>query len=58
VITRDDSDRHSTVLVAADPPPRHPQWLVEPVSFEQLVLAYLRRRPAPVLVPAQKAEVR
>jgi ABC-2 type transport system ATP-binding protein len=58
VITRDDSDRHSTVLVAADPPPQNPQWLVEPVSFEQLVLAYLRRRPAPSLTPAQKAAIR
>ena len=57
VITRDDSDRHSTVLVAADPPPQHPQWVVEPVSFEQLVLAYLRRHSAPDLVPAQKAAI-
>jgi ABC-2 type transport system ATP-binding protein len=57
VITRDDSDRHSTVLVAADPPPQNPQWLVDQVSFEQLVLAYLRRRPAPSLVPAQKAAI-
>jgi ABC-2 type transport system ATP-binding protein len=57
VITRDDSDRHSTVLVAADPAPQHPQWQVEPVGFEQLVLAYLRPRPAPDLVPAQKAAI-
>jgi ABC-2 type transport system ATP-binding protein len=57
VITRDDSDRHSTVLVAADPPPQNPQWLVDPVGFDQLVLAYLRRRPAPDPVPAQKAAI-
>jgi ABC-2 type transport system ATP-binding protein len=43
VITRDDSDRHSTVLLASAIRPEHPHWQVEPVSFEQLVLAYLRR---------------
>jgi ABC-2 type transport system ATP-binding protein len=48
-IHRADSDRHSTVLVAADPArmaeAQHPQWQAEPVSFEQLVLAYLQRPP-------------
>jgi ABC-2 type transport system ATP-binding protein len=58
VITRDDSERHSTVLVAAAIRPRHPQWQVEPVSFEQLVLAYLQRRPAPRIHSAQKAAIR
>jgi ABC-2 type transport system ATP-binding protein len=54
VITRDDSDRHSTVLLAAAIRPEHPHWQVEPVSFEQLVLAYLRRR-AVTPEPARKA---
>lgn len=50
-ISRTDSDRHSTVLVAADAAriasatAAHPGWQAEQVSFEQLVLAYLRRPP-------------
>jgi ABC-2 type transport system ATP-binding protein len=49
-VSRDDSDRHSTVLVAAGPAwaaeiPR-PGWQAEPVGFEQLILAYLQR-PGP-----------
>jgi ABC-2 type transport system ATP-binding protein len=52
VIERTNSDRHSTVLVAAPPgavaaaiaaPP--PGWAAVPAGFEQLVLAYLRRPP-------------
>jgi len=50
VISRADSDRHSTVLVAADvgqlAQAQRPGWQAEPVSFEQLLLAYLQR-PAP-----------
>jgi len=46
VISRVDSDRHSTVLVAAGSADLaaslRPGWQSEPVSFEQLVLAYLR----------------
>ena len=49
VISRADSDRHSTVLVAAGPAEmasgQRPNWLVEPVGFEQLVLGYLQRPP-------------
>jgi ABC-2 type transport system ATP-binding protein len=49
VLTRTDSDRHSTVLVAADEAQAaaawQPGWLSEPAGFEQLVLAYLRRPP-------------
>lgn len=50
-ISRTDSDRHSTVLVAAaaariaPAAAAHPGWQAEHVSFEQLVLAYLRRPP-------------
>src|SRR6185437_14478159 len=48
-ISRTDSDRHSTVLVAADPArvasAHQAGWQADPVSFEQLVLAYLRRPP-------------
>ncbi len=51
VISRDDSDRHSTVLVTADlgqlAQAQRPGWQAEPVSFEQLLLAYLGRRPTP-----------
>ena len=48
IVGRTDSDRHSTVLVAADPllvavAAGRPGWAAEPVGFEQLILAYLRR---------------
>src|SRR5215472_7979169 len=50
VIHRTDSDRHSTVLVRTDPVQLavrgHARWQAEPVSFEQLVMAYLQRSPA------------
>jgi ABC-2 type transport system ATP-binding protein len=50
IISRTDSDRHSTVLVAtglADlAGAQRPHWRAEPVSFEQLVLAYLQRDSA------------
>jgi ABC-2 type transport system ATP-binding protein len=50
VIERSDSDRHSTVLVAASPDrvsavAGRAGWVAEPAGFEQLVLAYLRRAP-------------
>ena len=53
VISRMDSDRHSAVLVAADPARLAARWQAgwqagwqaEPVGFEQLVLAYLQRPP-------------
>jgi ABC-2 type transport system ATP-binding protein len=49
-IDRADSERHSTLLVAADPDlvavaASQPGWAREAVGFEQLVLAYLRRPP-------------
>jgi ABC-2 type transport system ATP-binding protein len=50
-VHRADSDRHSTALVRADPAvlaaQERPGWRADPVGFEQLVLAYLQRRPAP-----------
>jgi len=56
-ISRTDSDRHSTVLVAScaarTAAAVRPGWHAEPVSFEQLVLAYLRRPP--LGVPAGEA---
>lgn len=56
-VGRTDSDRHSTVLVAADlaavTAAGQPGWRAEPVGFEQLVLGYLRRPPA--TVPAAEA---
>jgi ABC-2 type transport system ATP-binding protein len=64
LIHRADSDRHSTVLVRTDPArltaqlaaEQRPEWGVEPVGFEQLVLAYLQR-PAGATAddPAQAA---
>ncbi len=46
-VHRADSDRHSTVLVRTGPArlaaQERPDWGVEPVGFEQLVLAYLQR---------------
>ena len=46
-IHRTDSDRHSTVLVRADAVQLavqgHAGWQADPVSFEQLVMAYLQR---------------
>jgi ABC-2 type transport system ATP-binding protein len=50
VLSRADSDRHSTVLVAADQDrvaaASRPGWRSDPVGFEQLVLAYMRRAAA------------
>ena len=50
IIQRTDSDRHSTVLVRADPARlaarQHPGWQADPVGFEQLVMAYLQRPSA------------
>ena len=47
IIHRTDSDRHSTVLVRADPvllaARQRPGWQADPVGFEQLVMAYLQR---------------
>ena len=56
VIHRDDSDRHSAVLVRTNPvwlaAQQQSGWQADPVSFEQLVMAYLQRpatdNPAPV----------
>jgi ABC-2 type transport system ATP-binding protein len=53
VISRMDSDRHSTVLVACDPARLaageqagwRAGWQAEPAGFEQVVLAYLQRPP-------------
>ena len=46
IIHRTDSDRHSTVLVRADPARLAAQerrgWQADPVGFEQLVMAYLQ----------------
>ena len=48
LVHRTDDDRHSTVLVRIDPArpaAQRPGWQTEPAGFEQLVLAYLQRRP-------------
>jgi hypothetical protein len=49
VVSRADSDRHSTALVAADlaqlAQAQRPGWQAEGVSFEEMVLAYLQRPP-------------
>ena len=50
VISREDSDRHSTVLVTADlgqlARAQRPGWRTDPTGFEQLLLAYLGRPQA------------
>ncbi|MGH3235157.1 MAG: hypothetical protein ACRDOH_18300, partial [Streptosporangiaceae bacterium] len=62
VIHRDDSDRHSTALVRADPVRPavrgHAGWQADPVSFEQLVMGYLQRPPTAATTddPAPAAE--
>jgi ABC-2 type transport system ATP-binding protein len=47
IVHRTDSDRHSSVIVHADPvrlmAQQHPGWQANPVGFEQLVMAYLQR---------------
>jgi ABC-2 type transport system ATP-binding protein len=49
LISRTDSDRHSTALIEADlgqlAQAQRTAWRAEPVSFDQLVLAYLSRPP-------------
>jgi ABC-2 type transport system ATP-binding protein len=51
-VYRTDSDRHSTVVVRADPArlaaQQRPGWQADPVGFEQLIMAYLQRRPQTV----------
>jgi ABC-2 type transport system ATP-binding protein len=48
-IHRSDSERHSTVVVRADPAllvaQQRPGWQADPVGFEPLIMAYLQRRP-------------
>jgi ABC-2 type transport system ATP-binding protein len=48
-IHRIDSERHSTVVVRADPARLAAQqptgWQADPVGFEPLIMAYLQRRP-------------
>jgi ABC-2 type transport system ATP-binding protein len=47
IVHRTDSDRHSSVIVHADPvqlaAQQRPGWQADPVGFEQLVMAYLQR---------------
>jgi ABC-2 type transport system ATP-binding protein len=58
-INRDDSDRHSSVLLRISPAAlaaqAHPDWRTEDVGFEQLVLAYLQR-PANGANPGNSAQ--
>jgi ABC-2 type transport system ATP-binding protein len=59
IIHRTDSDRHSTVLVRADPARlaarQRPGWQADPVGFEQLVMAYLQR-PSQAAKPGDTAQ--
>ena len=48
LVHRTDDDRHSAVLVRIDPArpaAQRPGWQADAPGFEQLVLAYLQRRP-------------
>jgi ABC-2 type transport system ATP-binding protein len=55
IIHRDDSDRHSSVLLRTSPATpaahAHPDWRTETVGVEELVMAYLQR-------PARSAKSR
>ena len=59
VIDRIDSDRHSTAVTAADlgqlAQAMRPDWRAEPVSFEQLLIAYLQRSARVAQSPGQGA---
>jgi ABC-2 type transport system ATP-binding protein len=59
VIDRIDSDRHSTAVTAADlgqlAQAMRPDWRAEPVSFEQLLIAYLQRSARAAQSPGQGA---
>ena len=61
VIHRADSDRHSTVLARTGPGQHavqhRPGWQAGPVSFEQLVMAYLQR-PCPAAATGNPARPR
>ena len=46
VIEADHTDKQSTLLVRAEDPILDPAWTVEPVSVEDLVLAYMGRAAA------------
>jgi ABC-2 type transport system ATP-binding protein len=46
VVSASHTDRQSTLLVRTDGPIHDPSWSVSKLSLEDLVLAYLTRRPA------------
>jgi len=62
IIHRDDSDRHSSVLLRTSPATpalqAHPDWRIETVSVEELVMAYLQRpaKGAKSRYPAQGSQ--
>jgi ABC-2 type transport system ATP-binding protein len=61
LVSRTDSDRHSTALVSADlgqlAQAQRANWRSEPVSFDQLVLAYLSRPPVTGIVARPRSAV-
>jgi ABC-2 type transport system ATP-binding protein len=60
-IHRADSERHSTVVVRADPArlaaQQRPGWQADPVGFEPLIMAYLQRRPETAAIDDTAATV-
>ncbi len=62
IIHRDDSDRHSSVLLRTSPATpaiqAHPDWRIETVGVEELVMAYLQRpaKGAKSRYPAQGSQ--
>jgi ABC-2 type transport system ATP-binding protein len=47
VVEASHTDRQSTLLVRSDGPILDPAWTIEPVSLEDLVLAYMGQGKAP-----------
>jgi ABC-2 type transport system ATP-binding protein len=46
VVEESRTDRQATYIVCASAPVRHPTWVCEPISLEDLVLSYMSRREA------------
>jgi ABC-2 type transport system ATP-binding protein len=56
VIEESHTERQSTILVRTEEQILDPTWTVEQVSLEDIVLAYMRRRPTPAPTPIGVAQ--
>jgi len=57
VIEESHTDRQSTLIIRTEAPIHDPAWTVSELSLEDVVLAYLGQRPAPLPARPQLAEV-